>query len=289
MADDAGSVTEQVFEPSPARAQTPFGEHYPWIFTFFGEDVLEVTSWNSASGVRLRISGRVHRAPGEIVPFSATHTPNTDRTALTTIITMPLGELLNAIVWAEAGSPQAGQTFVRIAVRRGAGAAFERLGVIIQGQVTANTARAFPGSAVQSPLELEPYLRFIVGTTPAVGAPLGETVPTGVRWEIMNWSFQLATSSVAHTMLPYFQCLSPVSTVALVVHTTRIPNNAIYFFSMSPNLAYLHDTTEGLAQMPLPQRLVLLAGETILTGARNQLSGDAFNSLTYQVREWLDI
>jgi hypothetical protein len=105
----------------------------------------------------------------------------------------------------------------------------------------------------------------------------------------MNWSFQLATSAVAHTMLPYFQCLSPVSTVALVAHTTRIPNNAIYFFSMSPNLVYLHDSTEGLAQMPLPQRLVLLAGETIVTGARNQLSGDAFNSLTYQVREWLDI
>lgn len=289
MAEDDAGVTEQVFEPSPERAQAALGEHFPWLFTFFGEDVLEVTSWNSAAGVRLRISGRVHASPGVIVPFSATHVPNTDRSAAMTVITMPIGELLNAIVWAETGSPQAGQTFVRIAVRRGAGAAFERLGVIIQGAVTANAARAFPGSPVQSPLDVEPYLRTIAGTTPAAAAVISETVPTSVRWELLNWNFQFATSALAANRVHYLNALLAGAIVSSVVHNDTIPGSAIYFCVYAPNLVYLTDRNNGKTQSPMPQRLVLTAGAVLSTGAIGMLAGDQFSSITYTVREWLDV
>lgn len=289
MADEAAGVTEQVFEPSPERAQAPLGEHFPWVFTFFGEDVLEVTSWNSAAGVRLRISGRVHAAPGVIVPFSATHIPNTDRSASMSVITMPLGELLNAIVWAETGSPQAGQTFVRIGVRRGAGGAFERLGVIIQGPVTANTARAFPGSALQSPLEVEPYLRTITGTTPAAGVSVTETVPTGVRWEVMTFNYQHATGALPANRTPFLQANFGGQAVFVSTHPNTIPGNAIYYFSWAQNLPSQHDTNEGLARSPIPQRLILQAAASIIASARNLLASDQFTIVNYTVREWLDI
>lgn len=288
MADPA-AVVEQVLEPNPATAQRPFGEHYPWIYTFTGEDVLEVTSWNSAAGVRLRIAGRVHAGPGDIKPFSDQHTPNTDRTSNTTVITMPAGELLNAIVYAEAGSPQAGQTFVRISVRRGAGGAFVRLGIIIQGQVTANTARTFPGSSIQSPLEVEPYLRIIQGTTPAAGVGISETVPTGVRWEIMTFNYQHSTGALPANRTPYMQAQFGGLNVFVSTHPNTIPGSAIYFFTWAQNIASQHDTNEGLSRSPIPQRLILPAASIITASARNILSSDQLSAVSYNVREWLDI
>lgn len=288
MADNE-LVVEQILEPNPATAQRPFGEHYPWIYTFTGEDVLEVTSWNSAAGVRLRIAGRVHAGPLDIKPFSAAHVPNTDRTSNTTIITMPAGELLNAIVYAETGSPQAGQTFVRIAVRRGAGGAFERLGIIVQGQVTANTARTFPGSSVQSPLEVEPYLRVIQGTTPAAGAAITETVPTGVRWEIMTFNYQHSTGALPANRTPYMQATSGGLTVFISTHPNTIPGSAVYSFTWAQNIPSQHDTNEGLSRSPIPQRLILPSAAQIVASARNILSSDQLSGVSYNVREWLDI
>jgi len=282
-------VVERILDPNPATAQRPFGEHYPWIYTFTGEDVVEVTSWNSAASVRLRIAGRVHGAPGKIVPFSATHTPATDRTATTTVITMPAGELLNAIVYAETGSPQAGQTFVRVSVRRGQGGAFERLGILIQGQVTANTARSFPGSVIQSPLEVEPYLRTIQGTTPAAGSFVSETVPTGVRWELLTFNYTHATGNLAANRTPFMQATSPSLTIFISTHPNTIPAFAIYNFTWAPNLPSQHDTNEGLSRSPIPQRVVLPSASTIFASARGILSSDQFSNVSYTVREWLDI
>lgn len=289
MADPAADVTAQVFDPSPAQSQRIFGEHYPWIYTFTGEDVLEVTSWNSAAGVKLRVAGRVHAAPGQVVPFSHPHIPNTDRSAATSIITVPNGELLNAIVYADAGSPQAGQTFVRIAVRRGAGNAFDRLGIIVQGQVTANTARSFPGSVIQSPLDVEPYLRTITGTTPAAGVGSTETVPTGVRWELMTYNYQHATGALPANRTPYMQATLSGQNIFVSAHTNTIPGSAIYFFTWAQNIASQHDTNEGLARSPIPQRLILQSATSIIASARNILGSDQFSVVNYTVREWLDI
>jgi hypothetical protein len=202
---------------------------------------------------------------------------------------MPAGELLNAIVYAETGTPQAGQTFVRISVRRGAGGAFDRLGVIIQGQVTANAARSFPGSVVQSPLEVEPYLRTIQGTTPAAGAIISETVPTGVRWELMQFNYQHSTGALPANRLDFMEAISGGLVVFIVAHTTTIPGSSIYNFTWSQNLPSSHDTNNGYARSPIPQRLILPAGSGIFASAFGLLSSDQFSSISYTVREWLDI
>jgi hypothetical protein len=289
MADDAGAVTEQVFEPSPERAQTPFGEHFPWIFTFFGEDVLEVTSWNSAAGVRLRISGRVHAAPGVIVPFSATHVPNTDRSAAMTVITMPLGELLNAIVWAETGSPQAGQTFVRIAVRRGAGAAFERLGVIIQGSITSMTARAFPGSAIVASTDGSGFVRSVSGTQPAAGLEIAETVPARARWQVIAFRASLITSAVVASRGPSIQFDAPAGGIMRSVDPGAVAASTIGQIVAACGLDAIAPVGLNVLQFGLPSPSVLLAGTIISTVTVNLQAGDQWGFPTMQVLEWLDI
>lgn len=288
MADPA-QVTERILEPNPATAQRVFGEHYPWIYTFTGEDVLEVTSWNSAAGVRLRIAGRVHAGPGDIKPFSATHTPNTDRTSVTTVITMPAGELLNAIVYAESGAPQSGQTFVRVAVRRGAGSAFERLGIIIQGSVTASTARSFPGSTVQSSLEGEPYVRAITGTTPALSASGFETVPTGARWEVLQYAWLLSTGAVVANRTPTLGFNLPGGVSSIMHAGGSIGASSFVTAQFAPNYPFLTSVANQLFAVPMIQRALLPGGSQIQSSAINLQVGDQVGAPLYVVREWLDI
>ncbi|MCA1834342.1 MAG: hypothetical protein LC750_16730 [Actinobacteria bacterium] len=289
MADELAGVTEQIFEPSPARIQAGPPTHYPWLFSFTGEDVLEVTSWNSAAGVRLRISGRMHASPDLVIPFSATHTPASDRSAVTSIVTLPPGELLNAIVWAESGAPQAGQTFVRVAVRRGMGAAFERLGVLIQGPVTASAARAFPGSPVQSPLEGEPYLRVISGTTPGAGGDISETVPTGARWEVISLFFVFATSAVVGDRRINVAPLSGGENYAGTSNFSTVPASTTNSFSFAQNLPSTSDPINSVYQGAMMDRFLLLAGATLRVNVSQRKAGDAFSGISYVVREWIDV
>lgn len=288
MADPALAVTAQILEPSPARSQNLQGEHYPWVFTFTGEDVLELTSWNAAAGVRIVMQGRVYGAPGDVKPFAASHVPATNRSAVTTVHTVPLGELLNLVVYCESGTPLMGQTIVRVAVRRGAGAAFTRLGVLVQGPVTASSARAFPGSEVVSPLDVEPAVRTIVGTLPAVNVGITETVPAGARWELM--SIRFTVTGVPNVNIGIQMFLDDGTNVFFQMTALYNPATAAAVVDLTwggGQTTFLQAFSQSLITMCAPTGLRLLAGSRIRFpggGPNNQMSAPV-----YVVREWLDI
>lgn len=287
MATDAPAVVETIFEPPPSRQQAPFAPGYPWQFTFTGEDVLEISSWNSAASVKVTVQGRVHQANGEVKPFQHTHTANTDRTIATSVATVPAGDLLNVIAYCESGAPLMGQTFVRVAVRRGAGAAFTRLGALIQGPITATIARAFPGSPLIATVEAEPVWRTIVGTTPSVGGTITETVPTAARWELL--SFNAVASAIAGTHVGTVPILILNSPAASII--ARMPTSRGFPTDNLTTAQWLPVGIDSIASDftlfgPLPIGIRLLAGSTI------QLSGVPGNytwgAPVYSVREWLD-
>lgn len=288
MADSDQPVTEHVLEPAPFGEQLAAPEHYPFLFSFQGEDVLELTTWNSAAGVKVTIQGRVHVAPRDVKPFTHTHTANTDRSAKTTVATMPRGELLNCVAYVSGGSPLVGQTFVRVAVRRGADTAFERLGVIIQGPITSSVMRAFPGSNIVSPFEAEPFVRFITGTDPATHTAITETVPTGARWELVslyaNCHFDVTTNSQKPRLEIQSGGLSFAMSLAqeMGAGTYSDPMAVAFGASYAPTTA----TTNVFVAAGLPVGLRIPAGASIVVPALTQANWDAPN---YSVREWLDI
>jgi hypothetical protein len=289
MAGSAGEITEQVFEPLGARVQAGPPQSYPWLFTFTGEDVLEITSWNSAAGVRLTMQGRVHQPPNQLIPFQSSHTPATDRSPMTTVHTVPAGDLLNLIVYCDAGAPAVGQTFVRVVVRRGAGGAFVRLGMLIQGPVTANNARAWPGSPIVGSTEGEPYLRAITGTAPAAGSAILETVPTGARWELLSWLFNFTTSAVVADRKVFVQFTIASVAVGVVVNFSTIPASSVALFTFEPTMQSTSDAINGLFQAGWGARILLPAGSQIATSARSGQVGDLFTAPQFLVREWLDV
>lgn len=289
MADSDQPVTEHVLEPAPFGEQLAAPEHYPFLFSFQGEDVLELTTWNSAAAVRVTIQGRIHVAPRDVKPFTHTHTSNTDRSAKTTVASLPRGELLNCIAFVSAGAPAVGQAFVRVAVRRGAGPAFELLGVIVQGPITASIFRAFPGSVIVSPFEADPFLRGVSGTTPAAGAEILETVPTGARWEFLTTRFSMQADANVNNRRTDFQIKAGANVVYRTANSNVWTNAQQPAFTVSPNVGYQITATTLASTLPAPQPCLLRAGDSFGTLTAGIQVGDQYTKPEYTVREWLDI
>src|SRR5204863_2582589 len=101
-----------------------------------------------------------------IIANSVDHVPNTDRSVKTSDHPLGVGQLLNLTVFASAGAPLIGQTYVKVQLIRGVGAAAIVLGTLLGGYVTAVHALGFPGSPIENSLTATPAIRYITGTNP---------------------------------------------------------------------------------------------------------------------------
>lgn len=261
----------------------------PSNFYLTGEERLRVVSANAVVGVSLKVQWRTANLRGETVPNSQDHTPNSDRTVKREDYELGSGSLLNVTVFASAGAPKMGQTFVIVELVRGLGAAAIVLGTLLAGPVTTSQPIGFPGSPILASTAGEPYLRAIVGATPAAGANLSEAVPTGARWELLSWFFQLVTSAAPANRKPFFQpAIGPVS-YGVIVNFSTVPASTTSAFTFQATMASTSDPIEGLYQAGWGNRILLPGGSTLITGARQLQAGDQFSGLTYIVREWLEV
>jgi len=167
-----------------------------------GDDYLLLTSFNSLAGVAIAIGGRFLTIGGEIRPFQDRHVPNSDRTSATLAIKLGEGWLQGITLIATGATPAEGQTFVRVDLARGDGAARVVLETLIQGSVTAAQRLAWPGSAFGTTASAPGAYRSITGTNPAAGAEISETVPTGASWRFVSLRAQLVTSATAANRTP---------------------------------------------------------------------------------------
>ena len=167
-----------------------------------GEDHLRVTTFNGTAGVILAIEARLLDCEGRLVALAETHTPNTDRTSRSTTIRLAEGFLTNLHVRASSGSPLAGSCFVLVELVRGFESSGQLLGTLLQGYASATQRLAWPGSEIAGSTSGRGALRAVVGTDPAAGAEVVETVPAGARWRLASLSLTLVTSATVATRRP---------------------------------------------------------------------------------------
>lgn len=268
------------------------GRITPASFPFYtsGEDNLRITSWNSAAGVKLKINGRLLDGAGRPSADSWDHTPNTDRSARSTDLPLSGTTLLNITVFASAGTPQMGQTLVKVELIRGIGTAALVLGTILFGAVTATQAIGFPGSAIQTSLDVGGYYRTITGSAPGGGQPILETVPTGARWELRGVTHSVLYGPVANFPLQ-FEVLDASGNIVCGVYSQHNYPGSGATYQSSWTSGYGVPYTNSAPPRPqlysgLPFPLVMLAGaafRVINTGSVITLGAP-----TYQVREWVE-
>jgi hypothetical protein len=282
-------VAERIFPAQPLAFAGGRVIASPFQFVSTGEEFLRIVSANSLSGVRVAIQGRRLSDKGEIEPISRDHTPNTDRSIATQYYPLGIGSILNLVVFAAAGAPVIGQTYVMIQITRGQGAVAVLLGTLLAGYVTASQALGWPGSPLESSIAGGGYHRSIQGTLPGAGNNIIESVPTGARWQPLSiYAVHQTDANVANRFMS-MQAGSGIDIYARVDTSTAqtASTNGIYDFSVGTQQIAL--AGQNTWTLPLMQDFILRAGEYFALVALNKQAGDAYQIINYKVREWLEV
>lgn len=280
---------EQVFVAQPLAYAGQRVIASPFQFATTEDDNLRIVSANSLAGVVLAIQGRRVTTAGNIEPFAYVHTPNSDRSSRTEHYKLGAGALLNLVIFAVSGSPIIGQTFVSAQIIRGLSAATVLLGGLLAGYVTASQPLAFPGSPIDKSTSEAPP-RVMLGTQPAAGAEIAETVPTGARWQLISVDTLLTTSATAGNRRPSLILDGGVSQ-----RYARSPQAQTLAASLSKDCYWMagmpHDTaiTADALTAGLPVGVVLLAGHRFVTATESLAVGDQYGAPRFQVRETLEV
>lgn len=283
----AGS--EQVFAATPISAAGGRVIASPFQFYTTGEDNLRILSANSLTGVSLKLQGRFIDSKGTIGAAAWDHIPNSDRSLKSSVFPLGVGAVLNLTVFASAGTPQIGQTFVIVQLVRGLGAAAIVLGTLLQGYVTSSQGLGWPGSPIVGSLDGMPPMRQIVGTTPAAGGELTEVVPTGARWQMLTFNYPFTTSAVVGSRRSYVVISDgPVTRLQAQPAGVQGPSQGFRYL-WSSNMPSLYDSLNGFAQQPFPADSIMLQGQTIRTGTTFIDPADQYGAPVYTVREWLEV
>jgi hypothetical protein len=280
---------EQVFAGLPVAIGGGRIIASPFQFVAGGEDNLRVTVVNSAPGCRVAVQGRRFDTDGQIRPLAHAVAPTDDRVPVTRLFQLGAGALLNLTVFAVAGAPVVGQTFVIVQLVRGFSGATEVLGTLLAGYVTTTQALGWPGSPIVSSTDGEPALRFIKGTTPAPGSAFAETVPTGARWELLAVRFFVAASAVVVTRYIRVYVISGVTSPWIVVSPRALIASETRIYSFSVSLEYQSHDYIGVAQHGLPLRALLPAGAIIFGDVAYVDVADQVSAPEFVVREWLEV
>lgn len=253
------------------------------------DDNLRIIVYNALAGVKVTVSGRRLDRVGNLVDvFAWEITPTSDRVASTIIRRLGEGWLLSLHAYASTGAPLIGQTFVTIGIVRGYSGQVDELGTLAAGYVTSKQRIAWPGGPIANSVDGAGAIRKITGANPAAGAEISETVPTGARWQLLQFKLLLTTSGVAGNRQPtltiddgtnfYFTSGMHTVTAASVARTMYWMYGMGVFAAATAN-----GFIQGLGNGPM-----LPAGHRITTSTAAIDVGDQYSAIHYVVREWLE-
>ena len=254
-----------------------------------GAETIRLTAYNSASGVRLSLSGRRFPYGGNsLSEFRADLTPTTNRAATTLDFAPGEGWLLGLAVRVIAGTPIEGQTYVVVEIGNGSGSTFQAFDTLIADTVTSAHRVAWPGSPIRGPLDGPGSVRSISGTAPAAGAEVTETVPTGARWQLLNFWVVLVASATVATRTPQLRFDDGITTYIQIPSVSQLTASQTAAAEFAAGVPYATQINALGAPSGLPVNNRLPAGHRIRTSTSNIQGTDQYGVPIYTVMEWLE-
>lgn len=247
---------------------------------------LRLRAWNSASSVTLGLRGLIRSPKGELLHFTHTLTPTTDRALSALIQPTGPGELVACTITADAGSPLRGQTFAQLSLTQNGDAASLPVATLLSDYVQNNSVLGWPGSKLRSSLDGKGWMRSLTGTDPAAGVEISETVPTGARWQLQAFRATFVSDATVTTRFT----------------SLLIDDGALTLFGHSPNSGVAANTTNNITWAPagidmsglraqtlypLPFDLKIFAGSRIRTSTFALQAGDNWGAPQILVEEWI--
>lgn len=281
-------MTEQVFPAAPTSVAAGRIITSPFQFVLSGEDNLRIVAVNALPGVRLTMQGRRLDEKNKVNVYSYDHVPASSRTVTSQDYSLGVGAILNLTVFASAGAPTIGQTYVMVQLIRGLGGATIVLGTLLAGYVTSVANLGWPGSPVQSSIEGPGTVRLIAGTTPGAGAEISETVPTGARWELLTFCTTFTPGGGPIVRTPILVASRGGSTMFEIAAQAGVDVPNVLRVSWQNGLGVSTPQVGTRTSQSLPVRVPLLAGAILSTFTNAIQAGDQYSAVSYGVREWLE-
>lgn len=280
---------ERQFQPLPVPIGNARAISAPFQFVTTGEDNLRVTVVNSLSGCRVAIQGRRIDQDGAILPIAYAVSPTADRLATTEIFPLGVGAIVNLAVYAVAGTPRIGQTFVIVQLVRGRTGGVELLGTLLQGYVTSTQGLGWPGSPIITSIEGPGFIRNIQGTAPGAGNTIYEAVPTGARWELLSFTALYLADAVVMARVPMLYADSGYGQIFFGITNQTVNAGELWAFNWSSGYGAGPWANVVYVACPIPANMPILVGGGISAVTTPFSVGDQWLQINYTVREWLEV
>jgi hypothetical protein len=259
----------------------------PWPLT--GQDNLRLTAVGAVASLTLTASIRTLNQVGRVQRQVLTMAVGSTRVVQTADFPIGDGYLLDVTVRATAGTPTIGQCYVLVDLVIGASGERQKLTTLCEGYVTANTPVYAPGAVDTDSLEGAGALRTITGTTPGAGVEITETVPTGARWLLQSFKYQLVTSATAGNR----QSALIVDDGANILFFSGGDNvqvaGATFVYSYAAGYSPFGAPATNALGRSWPSGIFIAAAYRIRTQTLGILAGDQYSVIQYSVKEWLEI
>ena len=229
---------------------------------------------NSARTVQVRGFSNVEQ-------IIANHTTNSDRSLA--VSTVPISEMpiMLTVRTAETGVKR-GACYVKISLR----AEGTIMALLFAGYVTDAGAPAYPNGKIESSTEGRGLIRLIVGTDPAAGAEISETVPAGVKWRLISLRAMFYASATVANRTPKLQLTDGTFTFFTSGVSATITASVTGIFSFA--VLGQEDTSNNAAiTQCIPDNLMLLPNYKITTVTGEKQADDNWTPPIFLVEEWI--
>lgn len=264
----------------------PLGHgHFPLYLT--SEDAIRLGCLCSVSST-LTLTARMRRFDGTVVPMTMRLDTSANLATLASVAQcFGDGWLLGLSVKVTSGSAAVGATWVVVDVVRGASSVGTVLQSLAMGYVTSFTPLLWPGGVAVAPCDGPGKLRTILGATPAAGAEVSETVPTGARWELISFAGVLTTAVAVANRRPTLAIDDGANIYGQFDQVTVVTASLTSRNTWGQGLVQFQSGSSAFLVSGFPANQRLGAGHRLRTVTTGIQAADQWGTVVYLVREWL--
>lgn len=253
---------------------------------YFAEgDNLHVRVWGAISS-SIQFFYQLLLPEGRIITNHQLLATPTDRSSTTFFFNMPESILLGLMLNVEATAIPRGSIYCSVQTRRSAvssGGAYRHL---VHGYIDGTFSLQYPYPRSEPAFNSYGRPRTIVGSDPAAGAEVSETVPTNAMWRLLSMAVTIVCDATVATRTPglalddgtnlYYR--GPVGQASTASQTT------VYTFA---NVGASQGAGGVAAVQVAPYELYLPPASRIRTITNNLQAGDDYSAPVLHVMEWL--
>jgi hypothetical protein len=289
---------------APAEAPAPAPEEFPFVVIppqcsfatrnipppspsyVSAQDRLLIYVYNSIPNNSAVIQLRVLTPSGELKQHLWYHPLKSDRSVNWFSHELAEGFILTLTIYVTAVTPP-GACYVETDLRTGGGGSTVVAQVLAMGYVSSVRHLVWPYPRFVTPGEGPGNFRTIIGTDPAPGAFISESIPTGARWKLVSLTCTLTTSATVLDRVAAFGVTDAGTTLLFLPSPTTQPASKTYRYTWALGIPQWFSAAGSAVGLPLPDELYLFAGQSFWVNLTSFAVDDDFTAPAYVVEEWI--